>query len=581
MRFCNLTSSCSVYVGALFVVLMGACGDDSGSPDGSVRTDASSVDASSGSDAGARDAAADAWIPPTTGDWTPPIGIPRPDFGIEEVAPDAPAPWDAETAGFYYVDNTHAAATDDANDYGTPAKPRLSIPTALSPGDVVVVRGGPYVGDLRFSGDGSAARPIFISGGPEDAPPIIQGHVQLSGSYLLFERFVIDDANAGVSVRTPSDHVAVRFSEIRNATGRGAGLYTGRWGQEADAATASQIVFYANRLHDLGNWRIASDEDHHGVGIGHHADHVWIVDNEMSRCSGDGVQVNARKAYLMETLHHVYIGRNQAWENKQTGFWTKQAVDVVISQNRVWGMRPSGSSEGSGLGFQYGPERVWFLYNEVFDCENGIKSSTNTSDEDGVAGTGQDVYIIGNVFRDIHKSDGSGPTSDPWQYGSAIRLTDQTATKHVIANTVYDTDVGLTYARGVGPLVIRNNVFTNVAGAQVLLETSEAAGGSSIATGLFDPAAAIRWGSRTVYDLAGFRAAYSGQCDGCVEATPDFTDAAGGDLSLRAGSPGVDQGGASDAYARFESLYGISIDVGFDGTARPVGGGPDMGAFER
>ena len=83
-----------------------------------------------------------------------------------------------------------------------------------------------------------------------------------------------------------------------------------------------------------------------------------------------------------------------------------------------------------------------------------------------------------------------------------------------------------------------------------------------------------------MYDLAGFTAAYAGQCAGCLEASAVFVDASGGDFHLTPASPGVDQGGASDVYARFETLYGLSIRTDAEGTQRPQGGGDDIGAYE-
>jgi len=76
-----------------------------------------------------------------SGAWTPPIGIPAPAFGINEIAPAAPNPWTVATAGFYYVDATKTAATDSGNPYGTPAKPRKTIPTQLPAGAVVELHG--------------------------------------------------------------------------------------------------------------------------------------------------------------------------------------------------------------------------------------------------------------------------------------------------------------------------------------------------------------------------------------------------------------------------------------------------------
>ena len=80
-----------------------------------------------------------AW--PVAAAWTPPIGIPAPSFGITEVAPAVPNPWTVSTAGFYYVEPTKAGATDTSNTYGTPAKPRRTIPTVLPAGAVVELHG--------------------------------------------------------------------------------------------------------------------------------------------------------------------------------------------------------------------------------------------------------------------------------------------------------------------------------------------------------------------------------------------------------------------------------------------------------
>ena len=100
----------------------------------------------------------------------------------------------------------------------------------------------------------------------------------------------------------------------------------------------------------------------------------------------------------MKRLHHVYLGRNVAHENKQTGFWTKQASDVIMSENVAYAHHPSDSSPGAGLGGQYGPERVWFLYNHIHDCDYGIAAGS-----DNHLGFGRDVYLIGNVIHNIHQ----------------------------------------------------------------------------------------------------------------------------------------------------------------------------------
>jgi len=79
-----------------------------------------------------------------------PLGIPAPSFGLDEVAPAAPAAWPGnEAAGYYYIDRTHPNATDSSNQYGYPDKPRATIPNyaTFPAGTYIEVHGGPYEGN--------------------------------------------------------------------------------------------------------------------------------------------------------------------------------------------------------------------------------------------------------------------------------------------------------------------------------------------------------------------------------------------------------------------------------------------------
>ncbi|MBI5531185.1 MAG: right-handed parallel beta-helix repeat-containing protein [Deltaproteobacteria bacterium] len=506
-----------------------------------------------------------------------PLGIPEPEFGIHEQAPTTP------DALFYYVDNTHPAATDDDNPQGTPNAPRATFPKTLPAGATVIVSGGPYAGDgVSIQASGTAASPVFVIAKDLNQPPRIESPVELSGSYLILEHFDFNGPDSGVSVLTPSNHIVVRHSEVRNGVGGpSAGMYTGRWNPEDDPATAEHIVFWDNRVHDNGDWKATFDEDHHGFAVGHHANHVWVVGNVMYHNSGDGLQINAKKAGLMDTLHHIYAGKNLAYENKQTGLWSKQSTDVIFSQNTIHTHRPSGSSGGSGIGFQYGPERLWIIFNEIYNCEVGISSSTYEGDVDNVPGPGKDIYVIGNLIHGIHKDDGSGPSTDPWQTGAGIRFTDQEATKHVENNTVYDADVGLTYARGTGPLLAANNLFAKILGAHVHIEESAAAAGSKLDHELFDAPGLLRWGSSQGVDVAGLNAAFPGACVACLEADAQLVDPSALDFHAKASSPAVDSGITSTCWPAFQGVFGTSLATDREGTTRPQGAGVDRGAYER
>ncbi len=62
--------------------------------------------------------------------FTPPVGIPAPEFGIEERWQDhytRPDPWDTEVPGWYYVNRSHPDASD-ARTYGTTEAPWGKVP---------------------------------------------------------------------------------------------------------------------------------------------------------------------------------------------------------------------------------------------------------------------------------------------------------------------------------------------------------------------------------------------------------------------------------------------------------------------
>ena len=102
--------------------------------------------------------------------WIAPIGIPTPEFGIEEshLMYSGQAGYQDAGHGPYtiYVDNSASNCRDSGP--GTAAKPRCEIPDDISePGTVVEIHGGPYDYELTkplHEANGSAERPVFIRG---------------------------------------------------------------------------------------------------------------------------------------------------------------------------------------------------------------------------------------------------------------------------------------------------------------------------------------------------------------------------------------------------------------------------------
>ena len=506
--------------------------------------------------------------------WTPPLGIPGPPFGINEVAPATPNPWTAAVSGFYYVDPSSASATDSSNPNGWPAKPRLTIPNPIPAGAVIELHGTysrnhTSPNTLRFSG--TAARPAFLRGPTAGPRPKVTGSWEVTGSYFVIENigFEFKDAmKSTMAILTPTDHGVLRSCDLRGNTG-GGGVFIGSFGA---GGTVNNVVISQNIIHDNGDRFASFDQDIHGINVGAPTNNLWILDNEFFNNSGDGVQLNGGGG--QSSLHHVYLGRNVSHHNKQTGLWTKQAVDVIFSQNVAYSHRPSNSSPGSCLGFQYAPERVWFLFNHVYDCDNGISSG---SDND--LGTGKDSYFIGNLIQNIHGSGGFDPNT---AWSSAGIMMAGGTNRYFINNTFYDVDSGINIpSAGANRFV--NNIIAGVTqsrGYHIFLENPSGASASTTSRNLFGGTTRIRWGSTTVYNLSSFQSAFPGQCSGCLNADPQFVGAASLDFHLQLTSPAIDHGVVSAVYATFQSLYGIDIARDIEGALRPLGTTWDMGAYE-
>ncbi|MCC7416122.1 MAG: right-handed parallel beta-helix repeat-containing protein [Acidobacteria bacterium] len=510
------------------------------------------------------------------GGWQPPLGIPTPSFGIRETAPEPPWPWAKPVRGFYYVEPSAPGATDIWNPYGTPASPRATIPLRLPAGAVVELRGTydyAHRGLFGIVAAGTRERPVFIRGASDRDMPSILRPWEVSGAYCVLEHLRFRDRDGATTgsleLLSPIHDVALRHSDVSgNLRAGGIGVRSRGWW-----TTASRIVIYDNRIHDNGDLRAAFDQDCHGIAVGERVSYLWVVDNELARNSGDGIQINARSAAGEAGTHHIFVGRNTAHHNKQNGFWTKQATDVVFSQNVAWAHRPSNSSPGGGLGFQYAPSYVWFLFNRVYDSDFGIVTG---SDRD--LGAGTESFFIGNVLRDIHDSDGDFNPATGWQ-NCGISLAGG-VNHYVINNTIVDVDSGICSPGLTGKVELHNNVVFGVRpdGQHVFLEYQAVAAASRASGNLFGPT----YRGRT----AGVEHEI-GPTAGAGAAGNAVASDAGLDLALpvpriTAASRAVDLGVDDPAgvYSLFLHRYGLDIRRDFDGQRRPAGRAWDAGAFE-
>jgi len=459
--------------------------------------------------------------PVDPGSWMPPTGIPAPSFGVLEAA----------GATTRIVDSSHP------------------LPDRIPAGAVIEIQGAypqNHDEDNPVVCEGTRAQPAFIRGA---VGAVITGPWAISGSFCIIERLKF--SGPGATILAPADHIAVRDVEVLG-TSEGGGFWVQTW----SAASTTDIVILRALVHDNGNWKARFDQDAHGIGIYRSGDatgtiaNVWVLDSEFFHNSGDGVQINGNQDDGVRKLHHVYIGRNVAHENKQTGFWTKQASDVIMSENVAYAHRPSDSSPGAGLGGQYGPERVWFLYNRIYDSDIGIRMASDWGDDDG-----RTHYYVGNTIFRIHATTGFNPNTG---WSEACFSLIGGSTRYLVGNTCHDADSGIRTPDG--GLTVAQNIFSGITalGAHVYQEGS---GPMSLRRNLTDVGAH-----------------YEGvpACTGCLSGPPRYTNPEAFDFTPGPGSPAIDAGGPEESvYATFQTTYGLDIRRG-----RPVGTGWDIGAVE-
>lgn len=507
--------------------------------------------------------------------WTDIIGIPTPPIGVTEIVPAVPTPWDVSTAGFYYV-----KAGGLASNNGTPANPRSTFPNPIPAGAVVVLDNTTFLGGvnwtLNFAGvSGNLAWCVSsglvgVTGTTAQAQLRHTGTVFIHGSYFIVDGLDIFATAGGGDNVAIGGGGSVSFGCVRNSTIRGNGA-----SQSSNNAnsinSASNVVLKNVDVKDQGNWQfVGADIDCHGMA-GFGGSDIWVVDSRFYHNQGDGIQLNvgAPNENNASAAQRIYIGRNEFYQNLQTGCWLKNGQDVIISENKFHNHTDGGGSAPINTGGQYLFTRAWWLYNQVYDGTTGIGIASSN----GQAFT-RDIYLIGNVITNH-----TGDAIHTWM-GDKVT---------VLHNTIYTYGVGFSASPNSGlNLIFENNVLwnrTNGSGYEVETESTSIA--EKVKKNMFPASPRFNLNGTLTTSLASMESASPTNRTGNVSGSnPLFVNplASGiGNYHLGAGSAGIDAGNIyaeGDPYTTFQTLYGLDIRKDSSGTVRPQNGTWDIGALE-
>ncbi len=525
------------------------------------------------------------------GGWEAPIGVPEPAFGVEETHwmyagslydfGAGPEPYRMGSDGPYthYIDSTHPLASDSGNPFGTAAAPRRTIPTDVPAGSVVEIHGGSYSYGGNFAwmrGSGTSTQPVFFRGAdPANRPRLHDMTLRIGGTYLVIENLEFDSVWMGLKFFSGDPaglhhHVSLRYNEIHGLPPAFASAFSVGRGQD--------IVVYANHIHDNGDPSYWEENDLHGVTAEAGAQRVWVIDNHMHGHGGDSVQIVSGSAPFEEWARYVYIARNVLHEDGENAVDIKNARDIIISENTIYGYVPTdyrfSGSDGTAVVVHGSPMDVWILHNEIYGCVNGIRSNGS-----------QRGWIIGNVIHDIRHIEDDYDPYGVWPVGGAAIIAWTQPELYVVGNTIFRADSGFNSpGGGAQSHVLVNNIIAdlNEPSYHVALAVSGVAAMSLLEHNLFyqsEGSLRIRWGQITYDNIDTMQQAGVGA--GCLHADPLFLDPDNNDFRLGEGSPAANAGSDYDYHLlTFHALYGMVLDLDFGGDPRVLGPAVDIGAFE-
>ena len=529
--------------------------------------------------------------------YTPPVGIPAPDFGINEQA----------GSFTHYVDNTHPDATDEANEFGTPAKPRKTFPQFPGAGSVIEIHGGPYEWDFGRSRAGEGAlvgtqsQPIFVRGAdPNNRPTVWVAPRGVTDDNYNMEWVIIENLKFDFSrdtvyngpswnVYPGSHHVSVRRCWFTGCAPnhKRAQVNVVCKNDTVWEDRIQDVVFYQCEWSGNAETQPLYEMGIQSTSVNNSSERIWLLSCNFYREPEDGCHM----AYVGgngpidpadggKEARLIYVGACRFTECGENGIDIKNARDVIISSN-VFRHFPNWLTTGANgeaivINDEGDNDRIWLLNNHFINCLYGA-SSQNSQPLDGL----QDVYIIGNLYENSPRQ----LTEDQYN-GGGYAFVGISFSGYFMNNTLVKMANGF-YCRGSAlgsdnttpNVFIRNNIFYNrleqLDGEDVETGTQRglvAEQSGNIAYPTFRELGNTDWSSVRKVDPKFVIPELN-------EGLLGFHDKTA--YRLREESPARDAGDSDLLpFQIYKARYGIDINVDALGVARPNGDGLDIGAME-
>lgn len=474
----------------------------------------------------------------------------------------------------YYIDSSSRLATDSKNPFGSPDKPRATIPEIeYAAGSYIEIHGGPYTGggQIIFTANGSPDKPIWFRSPSVDNKAIIAGETIVKGQYIFMENLRFEDSKP-LSLRTHSDSMLSNMV-IRNMSFIGDGSRKGNGSaisiySNIPAKRFHDFLIYNNEIAYLGDdfddvdtsLGVTVENDFHGVHPDINLDRVWIFNNKIHHMGGDSVQVG--RATIPDEIRpsHVYIAGNEFYSNLENGVDVKEADSTLIISNKIydWRQHKGNGSTGSAVVVHNHAKDTWIVNNHISEASDGVVVSQDSLD----------TWVVGNVIENIKHStwDDSWDSKSIYSAGSAIHFRGGPS-GGAVNNTLIDIDKGI--ESSAGGYVFMNNIIT---------ERSEE---SAYDIQTMTSTAVNQISNNLIYHLNSLPNFRNADCVSCVYDAPNFDPIENGvNYKISHNSPALSSGRSIFLVLnQFEKTFSSVLSLDIQGGDRLVGT-IDIGAYE-